>query len=221
MRVDIFYADATPRAKAAVDFLGALLLLLPFMLVIFLFSRALRRALLGDPRTLAGGRRPAAGLSAQDADPAVCRAAGLARCRAGDPRRADAGCTLMALSETLSVLMVAAVIVALLAGYPVAADARRRVARLRGAWAARGRDELRHPRRAARPHLRRDDQRGAAGDPAVHLHGRDAGAIAHRRRSARAHGAAVRHRARRARLSRWCWSARCSRPRPAWSAPPR
>ena len=42
-----------------------------------------------------------------------------------------------------------------------------------------------HPRRAAAAHLRRDDQRGAAGDPDVHLHGRDAGAIARRRGSAR------------------------------------
>jgi TRAP-type mannitol/chloroaromatic compound transport system permease small subunit len=38
VRVDIFYADASPRAKAAVDFLGALLLLLPFMLVVVLFA---------------------------------------------------------------------------------------------------------------------------------------------------------------------------------------
>ena len=34
VRVDIFYADASPRAKAWVDLLGALLLLLPFMLVL-------------------------------------------------------------------------------------------------------------------------------------------------------------------------------------------
>jgi TRAP-type mannitol/chloroaromatic compound transport system permease small subunit len=38
VRVDIFYADASPRARAAVDFLGALLLLLPFMLVVLMFS---------------------------------------------------------------------------------------------------------------------------------------------------------------------------------------
>ena len=34
VRVDIFYADASPRAKAWVDLLGALLLLLPFMLAL-------------------------------------------------------------------------------------------------------------------------------------------------------------------------------------------
>ena len=34
VRVDIFYADASSRAKAWVDLLGALLLLLPFMLVL-------------------------------------------------------------------------------------------------------------------------------------------------------------------------------------------
>lgn len=34
VRVDIFYAEASPRAKALIDLAGALLLLLPFMLVL-------------------------------------------------------------------------------------------------------------------------------------------------------------------------------------------
>src|SRR5215471_1538011 len=34
VRVDIFYADAAPRARAVVDLLGALLLLLPFVAVL-------------------------------------------------------------------------------------------------------------------------------------------------------------------------------------------
>ncbi len=34
VRVDVFYADASPRAKAWIDLLGALLLLLPFMLAL-------------------------------------------------------------------------------------------------------------------------------------------------------------------------------------------
>jgi TRAP-type mannitol/chloroaromatic compound transport system permease small subunit len=34
VRVDVFYADAGPRTKALIDLLGALLLLLPFMLVL-------------------------------------------------------------------------------------------------------------------------------------------------------------------------------------------
>lgn len=34
VRVDIFYADATPRTRAIVDLAGALLLLLPFALVL-------------------------------------------------------------------------------------------------------------------------------------------------------------------------------------------
>jgi TRAP-type mannitol/chloroaromatic compound transport system permease small subunit len=38
VRVDIFYADASPRRKALVDLLGALLLLLPFMAVIAWFA---------------------------------------------------------------------------------------------------------------------------------------------------------------------------------------
>ena len=64
----------------------------------------------------------------------------------------------MPLAEILAVLMVAAVIAALMAGYPVAltlagvslafADPRPRPRR----------HEFRHPRRAAAAHLRRDDQ---------------------------------------------------------------
>jgi TRAP-type mannitol/chloroaromatic compound transport system permease small subunit len=38
VRVDIFYADATPRTKAIVDLLGALLLLLPFALAVVFLS---------------------------------------------------------------------------------------------------------------------------------------------------------------------------------------
>ncbi|HTQ81780.1 MAG TPA: TRAP transporter small permease subunit [Pseudolabrys sp.] len=38
VRVDIFYADASPRAKAAVDYLGSLLLLLPFTFVVLVFA---------------------------------------------------------------------------------------------------------------------------------------------------------------------------------------
>ena len=38
VRVDIFYADASPRTKALVDLFGALLLLLPFALVLLILS---------------------------------------------------------------------------------------------------------------------------------------------------------------------------------------
>jgi len=38
VRVDVFYAEGGPRAKAAVDLLGALLLLLPFALVLLWFA---------------------------------------------------------------------------------------------------------------------------------------------------------------------------------------
>lgn len=38
VRVDIFYADATPRTRAKVDLAGALLLLIPFMLAVIWFS---------------------------------------------------------------------------------------------------------------------------------------------------------------------------------------
>ena len=38
VRVDIFYADAPPRRKALVDLFGALLLLIPFALSLFILS---------------------------------------------------------------------------------------------------------------------------------------------------------------------------------------
>lgn len=38
VRVDVFYAEAGPRARAIVDLVGALLLLLPFMLVLLWLS---------------------------------------------------------------------------------------------------------------------------------------------------------------------------------------
>jgi len=38
VRVDIFYADASPRTKAKIDLIGALLLLLPFALVLVFLS---------------------------------------------------------------------------------------------------------------------------------------------------------------------------------------
>jgi len=38
VRVDVFYAEASTRTKALVDLIGALLLLLPFMLVLFWLS---------------------------------------------------------------------------------------------------------------------------------------------------------------------------------------
>lgn len=38
VRVDIFYADASPRTKAKIDLIGALLLLIPFMLAVIWLS---------------------------------------------------------------------------------------------------------------------------------------------------------------------------------------
>ena len=38
VRVDVFYAEAAPRTKALIDLCGALVLLLPFMLVLAWFS---------------------------------------------------------------------------------------------------------------------------------------------------------------------------------------
>lgn len=38
VRVDVFYADASARTKAMIDFVGALLLLMPFMLVLAAYA---------------------------------------------------------------------------------------------------------------------------------------------------------------------------------------
>jgi TRAP-type mannitol/chloroaromatic compound transport system permease small subunit len=38
VRVDVFYAEASPRRKALIDLLGSVLLLLPFMLGLLYFS---------------------------------------------------------------------------------------------------------------------------------------------------------------------------------------
>lgn len=38
VRVDVFYADASPRTRAFIDLVGAILLLLPFMLVLLWLS---------------------------------------------------------------------------------------------------------------------------------------------------------------------------------------
>ena len=81
-----------------------------------------------------------------------------------------------------------------------------------GVLARRGRADLRpdrHRARAvraglpaspARTHLRRDEQRHAAGDPVLHLHGTGARTIRHGGGPARHHRAIVRHHARRPRL---------------------
>ena len=105
----------------------------------------------------------------------------------------------MPLAETLAVLMVVAVCVTLLAGYPVALTLGGVSLAFAIDRASHGRDEFHADRRAAAAHVRRDDQRGAARHPALHLHGRDAGALADRRGTAGDHGAAVRHAHRRAR----------------------
>ena len=73
VRVDMFYAEASPRTKAIVDLVGCAAAAAAVRAGADLAERALCGALLGDPRALAGGERPAAGVRAQDADPVVRR----------------------------------------------------------------------------------------------------------------------------------------------------
>ena len=87
VRVDIFYADAPPRRKALVDLLGALLLLLPFALVLAWLSLpyvARSWAILERSRETSG--LPAVFLL-KTLIPLFARADGAAGRRAGDPRR--------------------------------------------------------------------------------------------------------------------------------------
>ena len=79
-----------PRRRALVDLCGALLLLLPFMLVLLWFALpyvARSWAIMETSRETSG--LPLV-YPAQDADPAVRAADGAAGHRAGDPRRACA-----------------------------------------------------------------------------------------------------------------------------------
>ena len=59
VRVDVFYADASPRTKALIDLCGALLLLLPFMLVLLWFSLPYVARSWAILETLARDQRPA------------------------------------------------------------------------------------------------------------------------------------------------------------------
>ena len=90
VRVDVFYADAVAARQALIDLCGALLLLLPFMLVLLWFALPYVARSWAIMETLARNQRPAGGVPAQDADPAVRAADGAAGRRAGDPRGADA-----------------------------------------------------------------------------------------------------------------------------------
>ena len=106
------------------------------------------------------------------------------------------------MSEFLAVAMVVAVCALLLVGYPVALTLAGVSLGFAGIGRGVRRDEPRAARRAAGAHLRRHGQRRAARHSAVHLHGRDAGALAHRRGFAGDHGPAVRRAAGRPRYSR-------------------
>ena len=85
VRVDVFYAHASARAKAAIDLVGALLLLLPFTLTLLWLSlpyAARSWAILERSQEI---KRPAAGVPAQDLHSAVRRVDGAAGRVAGDP----------------------------------------------------------------------------------------------------------------------------------------
>ena len=80
--------------------------------------------------------------------------------------------------------------------------ARRRRADLRAGRHRTRRVPAGLPAGASRTRLRRDEQRHAAGDSVLHLHGAGAGTIRHGRGSARHHRTIVRHHPRRPRLCR-------------------
>ena len=90
VRVDIFYADASPRSRAIVDLLGALVLLLPFCGVLAWFALPY----VGRSWAILERSREASGLPLvfllKTLIPRLCGPARPAGDRAGDPRRAGA-----------------------------------------------------------------------------------------------------------------------------------
>ena len=120
VRVDIFYADASARTKALVDLVGALFLLLPFMLVLICLSApyAARSWAILEHSQEASGLPLVFVLKTLIPLFALLMALqGIAQAIRAARAVEDA---LMLLAETLAILMVLAVIVALMAGYQVA-----------------------------------------------------------------------------------------------------
>ena len=182
---------ASPRRKAMVDLFGALFLLIPFAAAILYFSWPY------VARSWANfeGSREASGLPLvfvlktlipvfaamlilQGIAQAIRACVGAVR---QEPVPQDRGLTWPKRSRSCWFF---AICVALFAGYPVAFTLGGLVAGVRGGRKRARGLLLRISRRITAAHFRRDDQRGAAGDPALHLHGRDARALAHRRGSA-------------------------------------
>ena len=228
VRVDVFYADAAPRRKALVDLLGALLLADPVRVALAVLSLPYVGALLGDPGALARNQRPARGVSAEDADPAVCRADGAAGRRAGDPGGARAAATpprrvgddAMGVPEILAESDGRRCVRLLFAGYPVALT----LGGVSLAFAALG-----HAAGAMGFALLGALPQRVFGVmtnevllaiPLFVFMGVMLERSAHRRGAARDDGPAVRRVARGARRFRSRSSARCWRPPRVWSAPP-
>ena len=91
VRVDVFYAQASPRRRAVIDLIGAIVFLFPFAIAVASLSLPYVErswAILGR---LARDQRLAVRLSAQDAHSALCASDRPAGHRASDPRRAAAG----------------------------------------------------------------------------------------------------------------------------------
>ena len=122
MCASMFSTPMPRRArKALIDLLGALLLLLPFTLVLFCSRRLMPRA----PGRSSSARRRSSGLplvfvlkTLIPLFALLMALQGIAQAIRALQRAGEAA--LMPLAETLAVLMVAAVIAALMAGYPVA-----------------------------------------------------------------------------------------------------
>ena len=120
VRVDMFYADASPRAKAMIDLAGALLLLLPFALVL---------VWLGVPYAarswaILERSQETSGLPLVFVLKTLIPLFAVLMALQGIAQAIRAACrseaALMPLAEILAILMVVAVIAALMAGYPVA-----------------------------------------------------------------------------------------------------
>ena len=132
VRVDVFYAEASPRTRAKIDLIGALLLLLPFALVLLWLAlpyAARSWAILERSQETSGLPLVFALKTLIPLFALLMALQGIAqaiRAAFSDPSRLrrgvdeSTGWGLMPLTEALAILMVAAVIAALMAGYPVA-----------------------------------------------------------------------------------------------------
>ena len=204
VRVDVFYAHASARTRALIDLAGSLLLLLPFALALLWLSAPYA----ARSWAILERSQEASGLPLVFLLKTLIPVFALMMALQGVAQAIRAvtalGTALMPLAETLSRAHGRGRHRRADGRLSGGADARRRVARLRRARRRARRHETSASSARCRERIyRRDDQRGAARHSDVHLHGRDAGALARRGGTARDAWAACSARCAAASAFRW------------------